>query len=117
MSRVFWDAMLLIYLLLTSYLSIAETLVGIKPGSGMERVFLETIEEMEFTLVPFDRGAMESFRLVRQQFGLRAPDAMHVACAASSEVDLFLTGDKQLLQKKLHVPGIQFIANFEHPPF
>jgi hypothetical protein len=38
---------------------------------------------------------------------------MNLACAASARVDLFLTGDKQLM--KLNVPGIQFIADFENP--
>jgi uncharacterized protein len=38
---------------------------------------------------------------------------MHLACAASAGIDLFLTSDKQLL--KLDVPGIQFIADFTTP--
>jgi hypothetical protein len=36
-----------------------------------------------------------------------------LACAASAGVDLYLTGDKQLV--KLDVPGIQFIADFNAP--
>jgi predicted nucleic acid-binding protein len=103
--------------LLTSHLSIAETLVGLKKGSGMEKVFLETIEDIGFELVPFGAEAVEPFRFSRQEFGLQAPDAMHLACAAAVKVDLFLTGDEQLLGQKIHVPGIQFIADFLHPPF
>jgi hypothetical protein len=36
-----------------------------------------------------------------------------LACAASVGIDLFLTGDKQLM--RLDVPGIQFIADFNSP--
>jgi hypothetical protein len=36
-----------------------------------------------------------------------------LACAASAGIDLFLTGDKQLV--KLDIPGIQFIADFNTP--
>jgi predicted nucleic acid-binding protein len=38
-------------------------------------------------------------------------DAIHLACAASSGVDLFITHDKTL--HKLRVNGIQFIAGLD----
>jgi predicted nucleic acid-binding protein len=44
---------------------------------------------------------------------LKIADAIHLACAASAGIDLFLTGDKQLT--KLDIPGIQFIAEFNTP--
>jgi len=40
-------------------------------------------------------------------------DAVHLACAASAGMDLFLTGDGDL--QKLYVPGIQFIADYDNP--
>jgi predicted nucleic acid-binding protein len=140
MSRVFWDSMLFIYLveddpkfaplvrhvmgrcfrrndsLFTSHLSVAETLVGLKPGSEKERTFLTTIREMEFTFVNFDGAAVEPFRMLRSECGLRPPDSMHLACAAALNADLFITGDRQLLKKDLRVPGIQFIAGLENAP-
>lgn len=141
MSRVFWDAMLFIYLLendrkfapqvravlaksrlrgdrlLTSHLSLAEALVGTPGDSGQVRILRQAILEMGFTFVAFDELAVEPFRRLRTDFRLKQPDSMHLACAASVNADLFLTGDKQLLKKNLQVPGIQFIADFEHPPF
>jgi len=140
MSRVFWDSMLFIYLveddpkfaplvrhvmgrcfrrndsLFTSHLSIAETLVGLDPGSVKEKIFLATIREMDFTLVNFDGAAVEPFRMVRSSYGLRPPDSLHLACAAAMKADLFITGDLQLLKKHLRVPGIQFIAGLENAP-
>lgn len=140
MTRVFWDSMLFIYLLEghkqyspvvrdllsrslkrgdslhTSYLSVAETLVALPPRSEKERIFLSTLNEIGFSFVGFDQAAVEPFRTLRKQFGLRAPDAMHLACAAAGKADLFLTGDKQLIRKKLYIPGIQFIADFESAP-
>jgi hypothetical protein len=44
---------------------------------------------------------------------VKSADSINLACAASAGIDLFLTGDKQLM--KLNVPGIQFIADFENP--
>ena len=141
MSRICWDSMLVMYLmedhkrfapvvaslltrsmqrgdsLLISYLSLAEILVGMPPESAEAKTFLSTLDEMGFSFLSFDSGAVEPFRVLRKDFGLKAPDAMHLACAAAGKVDLFLTGDKQLLSKRLIVPGIQFIADFEHPPF
>ena len=140
MSRVFWDAMLFIYVLeddrrfapvviraltrsrqrgdvlFTSYLSLAEALVGLPEGSPIANTLQMTILEMGFTFVAFDQGAVESFRMLRRNFRLKQPDSMHLACAAAVKTDLFLTGDKQLLKKQLHVPGIHFIADFERPP-
>ncbi len=40
-------------------------------------------------------------------------DSIHLACAASAGIDLFLTGDRQLL--RMDIPGIQFIADFDMP--
>jgi predicted nucleic acid-binding protein len=141
MSRVFWDAMLFIYLLednrkfapqvrtvlaksrqrgdqlLTSHLSLAEALVGTPGDSAQVRILRQVILEMGFVFVAFDEQAVEPFRRLRTDLRLKQPDSMHLACAAAVKTDLFLTGDKQLLKKHLHVPGIQFIADFEHPPF
>jgi predicted nucleic acid-binding protein len=140
MSRVYWDAMMLIYLLeedplfaepvrmalarskkredtlLTSYLSLAEALVGTEPGSLEAETLRNAIPGMGFTFVAFNGDAVEPFRRLRSDFGLRPPDSMHLACAAAARTDLFLTNDSQLLKRQLQVPGIQFIASFINPP-
>lgn len=50
------------------------------------------------------------FSQLRAHHKLGVADSIHLACAASAGIDLFLTGDKQLI--RLDVPGIQFIADF-----
>ena len=139
MSRVFWDTILFIYLLegnprfstrvwellgrsrkrgdkmFTSYLALGEVMAGASksPNLPSARIVQETLGEMGFTCLPFDEGAVGPFARLRSYENLKAADAIHLACAASAGIDLFLTGDKQLA--KLDVPGIQFIADFNNP--
>jgi uncharacterized protein len=136
MSRIFWDSMLLIYLveghpgfteraetlftrtkrrgdaLFTSYLALGEVLAGAEKSSIPRKtdVIEQSLEELGFSYLPFDAGAVKTFSHLRAKGRLRVADSIHLACAASAGVDLFLTGDKQLL--RLDVPGIQFIADF-----
>ena len=140
MSRIFWDSMLFIYMveddaqfapivrdvlgrcfrrgdsLHTSHLSIAETLVGIPRKSEKEARFLSVLDEMEFSFVEFGSNAVEPFRILRKEFGLKPPDALNLSCAAAIQADMYLTNDTELLKKKLHVPGIDFIADFKRAP-
>lgn len=136
MSRIFWDTMLLIYLteghpefrqrteqllararrrgdrLFTSYLALGEISAGAEKATdpGKTRTVQETLKEIGFSYLPFDAGAVMPFARLRAREKLKAADCIHLACAASAGIDLFLTGDKQLT--KLDVPGIQFIADF-----
>jgi predicted nucleic acid-binding protein len=136
MSRVFWDTMLLIYLLegnpafrpradallarsrrrgdalFTSCLAVGEVMAG---AERFERPLKaaaarETLEEIGFRFLPFDADSIRPFTFLRGREKLKVADAIHLACAASAGIDLFLTGDTQLF--KLDVPGIQFIADF-----
>jgi predicted nucleic acid-binding protein len=135
MSRVFFDAMLFAYamedheeyapvvrmalqrcyerndVLLTSCLAVAEVMAGKKTVADREFAARQ-IRELGFELVNFDHTCMELFARLRAEMRLKAPDAIHLACAASVQTDLFLTNDRQLLQSRLSVPGIQFIAHF-----
>ncbi len=139
MSRIFWDTMLLIYLveghpkfwpraeellartrargdsLFTSYLALGEVLAGAEksPYPQKTAAIESTLEEMGFSYLSFDEGAVRTFSRLRAKKKLRVPDCIHLACAASAGVDLFLTGDQDLV--KLDVPGIQFIADFNVP--
>lgn len=135
MRRICWDTMLFIYLLegnpahvkrvrdiLThsyergdflccSYLALGEVMAGAGLSSDSRKgpMIQKAIAEMGFHFLPFDQGAVVPFSRLRAKEKLRAADAIHLACAASAGVDLFLTGDKQLM--KLYVPGVQFIAD------
>ena len=136
MSRICWDTMLFIYLLedhpefsqqtwelldraykrndllFTSYLSVGEVLAGAEKSPQPEKTqaIRETIREMGFRCLPFDEGAVAPFSRLRSRERLKVADAIHLACAASAGIDLFLTGDRQLT--RLDIPGIQFIADF-----
>jgi len=136
MSRVFWDTMLLIYLLegdpafrpradallarsrrrgdalFTSCLAAGEVMAGIERFDQPIKAAAvrETLEEIGFRFLAFDAGAMRPFSLLRGREKLKVADAIHLACAASAGIDLYLTGDTQLF--RLDVPGIQFIADF-----
>ncbi|HEY6488163.1 MAG: PIN domain-containing protein [Terracidiphilus sp.] len=136
MSRIFWDSMIAIYLLedhpvfapraqellersfrrndllFTSYFALGEILVGAEKAStpAKTHVVQEVLKEIGFSYLPFDAGAVAPFATLRSRQRLKVADSIHLACAASAGIDLFLTGDKQLI--KLDVPGIHFIADF-----
>jgi len=139
MSRVFWDTNLFIYLfedykalskkteevrrkmltrgdqLLTSTLTVGEILV--KP---MEQGATDICQRYEKAItstsivIPFDLKAARIYASLRQDRGLRAPDALQLSCAASAGVDLFVTNDSRLQRK--HVSGIQFIVSIDSVP-
>ena len=139
MSRIYWDTMLFIYLLeehptfslraqqlldrayrrgdslFTSHLALGEIIAGGQGSPQPEKssAIRRTIEEMGFSCLPFDGGAVTPFARLRAKQKLKIADSIHLACAASAGIDLFLTGDKLLA--KLDVPGIQFIADFNNP--
>jgi predicted nucleic acid-binding protein len=139
MSRVYWDTMLLVYFLedhpthylrvrsllarshkrrdslYTSFLALGEIMAGAEKSAkprATEQV-REAISKMGFSFLPFDAGAVAPFSSLRSRNKIKAPDAIHLACAASAGIDLYLTGDTQLF--RLDVPGIQFIADFNSP--
>ena len=139
MSRIFWDSMLFIYLLeghpifsprvqhllerayrrgdtlYTSYLALGEVMAGAEKSLLPQKALSmrKTLDEMGFSYLPFDNGAVAPFSRLRAKQKLKIADSIHLACAASAGIDLFFTGDEQLT--KLDVPGIQFIADFNKP--
>jgi predicted nucleic acid-binding protein len=139
MSRIFWDTNLFIYLiegggsawertlalrkamlargdqLLTSTLTLGEVLVKpIEHGeSELYRKYEAAIAETSL-MIPFDTKAARRYAALRCDRSLRAPDAIQLACAATAGVDLFITNDARLQQKK--VEGIEFIVPLERAP-
>ena len=137
MSRIFFDTNLFIYLLedrgergarvtgilermserrdelLTSTLTLAEVLV--KPLASGNMVWADRYEKLLNTpgvsLLAFDRQCARIYAQLRQDRGLKPPDAIQLSCAANARCDLFLTNDERLSRKS--VPGIQFIASLE----
>lgn len=136
-SRIYWDTMLFAYwfgdhpvhgdqvrdiyhrmrrrgdVLCASAFSIAEVLTGpLKRGFFEEatrvRAFFgsSAVEVSSFT-----RETAEHFARIRATQRVSPADAIHLACAAQSGADLFLTHDRRL--KGLIVPGIDFIAGMD----
>ncbi|MDP9040016.1 MAG: PIN domain-containing protein [Acidobacteriota bacterium] len=137
--RIYWDAMLLVYLLdehptfstrvrellkhsyeradvlLMSCVGLGEVMAGAgkSPVQGTAAEMRRTIDEMGFSYLAFGVDAVDTFSHLRAVHRVKTADAIHLSCAAAAGVDLFLTGDKDLI--KLRVPGIHFIAGFENP--
>jgi predicted nucleic acid-binding protein len=139
MSRVFWDTNLFIYLfedygalskavsqlrskmldrgdqLLTSTLTLGEILVKTTERGDSELCGkYEHAISSAATLIAFDVKAAKVYAALRTERSLRAPDAIQLACAASANVDLFITNDERLQSR--HVDGIQFIVPLERVP-
>jgi predicted nucleic acid-binding protein len=139
MSRIFWDTNLFIYLfegqgeraervvalrrrmlvrgdqLVTSTLTLGEILV--KPlehgDDALSRRYEEALSR-QAVLVPFNAEAARVYAGLRRHRGLRAPDAIQLACASQARADLFLTNDERLSQ--FTVPGVQFVTSLERAP-
>ena len=136
MSLVFWDTNMFIYLvegsgnrsrrvaalrrrmieredrLCTSALTLGEVLVKpVEAASEELRAQYHQALSLGALIIPFDQEAAVHYARIRQDRGIRPPDAIQLACAAAAGVDLFITNDERLSQK--NVPGIQFIASLE----
>ncbi|MBB6142122.1 putative nucleic acid-binding protein [Silvibacterium bohemicum] len=141
MSRIYWDAMVFIYLiedhpvfapkvehiykrmlerqdtLCTSAFTVGEALIGPMKGKDTELIakMRALFQSSEVTLLSFDPGIAEMYADLRANCAVKAPDAIHLATAAHARVDLFLTNDKHL--QRLTIPGIAFIAGLDGSVF
>jgi predicted nucleic acid-binding protein len=141
MSRVFWDTNLFIYLfedygkhsrsvialrhkmlerkdqLITSALTLGEVLV--KPTSAADDALCRKYEDAirsTAIIVNVDAAVARRYAKLRAQQPpkIAPPDAIQLACAAATGVDLFLTNDIRL--HGLRVDGIHFITSVERAP-
>jgi uncharacterized protein len=137
MSRIYWDTMLFVYLLeadpqfgprvsgmyeemmlredrlCTSIFTVGEVLVGPQKRGGNEVVsrLKNYFNRNEIELIPFTIDTADLYSRIRAAHAVPPADAIHLASAAQSRVDLFLTNDRRLL--KLNIPGITFIAGLD----
>jgi predicted nucleic acid-binding protein len=137
LSRVYWDAMVFIYLvedhpvfgssvrrvydrmleredtLCTSVFTLGEALIGPIKGRDAELAArMKTVfRSDEVKLLPFLPSTAEIYADIRVNFPVKSPDAIHLATAAEAKADLFLTNDKHL--HRLKIPGISFIAGLD----
>jgi predicted nucleic acid-binding protein len=138
MSRIYWDTMLFIYWLeanpdfgkrvdavwsrmqerndqlITGALAFGEILAGAyKQRADKQRIqdVTAAFESVVSEVIPFTAETADLFGQIKGSLKLPSADAIHLACAASANTDLFLTNDKNLVGKL--VPGIQFIAGLD----
>ena len=137
MSRIYWDTMLFVYWLednaqyaprvrqiltkmnerqdslFTSAFTVGEILVGpYKMGAAeTARQIREVFKAPFVEVIPYTLETADLYAGIRARQGVSPADAVHLACAAQSHIDLFLTNDAVLVCKV--VPGIQFIAGLD----
>jgi predicted nucleic acid-binding protein len=136
-NRVYWDSMLFIYLLeanpvfgarvqrlyqgmlrrgdilCTSIFSVGEVLTGPRKRNdaagvrGLKKFF----GSKEVEILPFTIEAADRYSIIRAGERVSQADGIHLAVAAASGVDLFVTNDGKL--RKLRIPGIRFFADLD----
>ena len=137
MTRIYWDTMLFIYLfqrdpaywervaylrgqliergdeLCTSHLALGEILAGAyrDKDEATALAIRDGMKRSNIQLLPFDDRSVEVFARIRAEHRIAAADSIHLACAASYGVDLFITEDKKL--QKLRIPGIKFLVGID----
>ena len=137
MRRIYWDTMLYAYwlegnskygnrvqhihqtmlqrsdTLCSSLFVLGELLVG--PTKANDTTAAAAIQQFfdsdAVSMLPYSAQAVRLLAELRAHHGVKALDALHLAIAATSGVDLFLTHDRRL--HKVVVPGLPFIAGLE----
>ncbi len=99
--------------LLTSAFTLAELLVGSRKQADLEteKKIIDFFDSSNVTVLSFGASEAVQYGSIRASTSVSAADAIHLACAAASGVDLFLTNDQAV--RKLTVPGIQFIDGID----
>jgi uncharacterized protein len=134
MSRIYWDTMLFVYWLedhplhaprvrqilskmeerqdqlYTSAFTVGEVLVGPYKLRALDtaRRIREFFESSFVEIIPYTLKTADLYARMRADQGISPADAIHLACAAQVNTDLFLTNDASLAGKV--VAGIHFIA-------
>jgi predicted nucleic acid-binding protein len=101
--------------IVTSAMTLGEVLV--KPTKLGQTSLIEQYDRAIRTtaeVIGFDAQVAWRYATLRATHNIRNADAIQLACAAHSGVDLFITNDVQL--HKLDVPGIGFIAPLDKVP-
>lgn len=137
MSRIYWDTMLFVYLLeadpqfgprvgqiyeemmlrgdllCTSLFTVGEVLIGPQKKGAAEAVarLKDYFARDEIELIPFTMETTDHYSRIRAAHSVPPADAIHLATAAQSRVDLFLTNDRRIA--KLNIPGIRFITGLD----
>jgi predicted nucleic acid-binding protein len=98
--------------LVTSWMTVAE--VQVQPrllGNPTLGAALKNSITDAAKVVDFNKQSADHYVEIRATTKVKGPDAIQLACAASSGVELFITNDNAL--QKVHVDGIHFIVSIE----
>jgi len=100
-------------MLATSVFTLGEVLTGPRrAGAGDVVATIKSYFASEsVALLPFDAETADRYSLLRASFKVTQADAIHLATAAVSGVDLFLTNHNLLW--KLVIPGIKFMMDLD----
>ncbi len=137
MNRVYWDAMLFIYLLeanpvfghrvqrvheamlrrgdilCTSIFTVGEVLTGPRKRNdvaginGLKKFF----DSEDVEILPFTIEAADRYSMIRAETRVSQADGIHLSTAAAAGVDLFITNDDKL--RTLTIQGIRFFADLD----
>jgi len=136
MRRIYWDSMLFVYFfednpgfssrvegiynamrdredqLCASPLVFGEVLVGPTKGKNeqAQNAISHFFHSTQVSLLNLSMESAPIFAALRAS-GIKPPDAMNLAIAATHKVDLFLTNDTRL--HKIALPNMPFIATLE----
>lgn len=140
MANILWDTNLFIYLfeqnpefeprvvrlrqamsargdlLFATAMTVGEILVKpVEAGDRMlEQRYRSFFQSGAMRVLSFDIDAAGHYARIRQDRGVRPPDAIQLACAAAHGIDLFITNDNRLSGKI--VPGVNFITSLQDAP-
>jgi predicted nucleic acid-binding protein len=100
-------------ILCSSVFVLGELLVGpLKDGNTAAAGSIEQFFDSDaVTTLSYSRQAGRLFAELRAHHGIKSLDALHLAVATSSGVDVFLTFDRRL--QKLVMPGLPFIVSID----
>ncbi len=136
MSRIFWDTNLFIYFyeqhptyansiaslrrkmmqrsdeLITSWMTVGEIQVQprLRGNPSLGHTLMNNIVTTA-RIVDFNKHASERYVEIRSTTKVKGPDAIQLACAAATGVELFVTNDTDL--HKVRVDGVHFIVSIE----
>jgi len=101
---------------LTSALTLGEILIKPLEANDLALAdrYRKALRGPTVRMISFDEVAGERYARVRQDRGIKAPDAIQLATAAAAGCDLFITNDDRLAGSR--VQGIHFIVSMERAP-
>jgi predicted nucleic acid-binding protein len=99
--------------LCTSVFTVGEVLTGLykREEHQLASHVREAFRSPQIELIPYTSETADRYARIRASHRVSPADAIHLACAASVGVDLFLTNDGRL--QPLAIPGIHFIAGMD----